>query len=94
MRAYIFVCLLAAVGGAHEDRVREVYAYMGFFGWVVGMNGSGAFYSTGNYSTHAFGGGSNNGRGNLVYDNNRVVPTGNYAVPRAFGVMACIYLGS
>ena len=42
--------------------------------------------------------GSNSGYGNggvaLGYDNSGIYPTGSFIAPRAFGVVACAYLGS
>lgn len=81
-----------SVGGVHNDMVRDASGKVELTGCYVASNASGVFkaetqsarYATGNSSTNytAFN-----------FQLSRVVPTGNYARPRAFGVYTAVFLG-
>ena len=80
-----------AVGGVHADMIRNItgslnatYRYDDFApnGVFVGSTPSSAF-DTGSYRPHDV----------VTMDVSRQIPTGNQAKPRAFGVLACVYLG-
>ena len=73
----------------HEDRVREI---LGTF-YSAGGGESGVFYrASSSYIT------GNRGEASNVrltgFKASRVVPTGAQIKPRAFGILACVYLGS
>ena len=86
-----------AVGDVHEDRMRSV---SGSLHTVLAVASSpifadGAFNRPYASLSNVPGGqASNVSQQTFVFENSRVVPTGAYAAPRAFGALACVYLGT
>ena len=80
------------VGGTHIDMARKI---VGSTGWLAGYQtdeSAGAFYVSATGSTMANDSGVNYYR-RLALDTSRVVPTGGANKPRAWGALACAYLG-
>lgn len=78
------------VGGVHGDMMRKITGYSGY-SWSAVVP-SGAFVGT------VIGYNNNTGTGSPLYDphfdSGRVVPTGSTNKPRAWGALACAYLGT
>ena len=84
----------------HADRVREVtgqFAIMGDNARAWPESTQGVFHVVTNneilgnspYSSTTY-----TGKSHYTFTLSRVVPTGIYSAPRAFGALACVYLGS
>ena len=83
--------MLCVVGDRHADKVRDVTGYVDGY---LGLNNSatrGVFKVSNNAAGNQYTGTAYHG---LTFDASRVVPTGSYSTPRAFGCSACVYLGS
>ena len=79
------------VGGVHGDAIRNITgrAWMGAYGNP--SNSTGALFSELSGTVKGYDGTTNAGYMNL--DVSKVVPTGNKVAPRAWGALACAYLG-
>lgn len=84
------------VGGVHLDMARNITGWVGALAQGVGASGSfgGALYmSTGGGGAAAGGSGVYAVR-SCYFDSSRVVPVGAVNKPRAWGALACCYLGT
>ena len=97
--------MLCVVGDRHGDKVRNIYGgistKIATSGGTVNLyftSGTSAIYGSPNVSgfgTFAQAGESSmSGTTGMALDSNRIVPTGSFNTPRAFGSMACVWLGS
>lgn len=82
------------VGGVHGDAIRNIVGSVSqVHAGAAGVSMSGAIRA--NYG-NADSGSANQGEGRFgfVFDSSRVVPTANKVQPRAWGALACVYLGA
>ena len=92
-----------AVGGVHADRARNITGKV----YASDTNGVMCYYMLGNHEgafTGVFGPLSRQLDSSSVASSqqtkgfqinaSRIIPTGSYNVPRAFGALACVYLGA
>ena len=78
------------VGGAHGDQMRNIPGVTtGFYTPEI----TGAFFAIGS-PVHNIGGGSNHLYAAIQFSPSRVVPVGPKIAPRAWGALACCYLGA
>ena len=77
----------------HHDKIRNLLGGIGSVGTIAStpalfmatkVNGTNVQTST--LTAYA--------QVNVSFDSSRIVPTGNYNSPRAFGVLVCVYLGA
>ena len=90
-----------AVGGVHPDRVR---GHTGGVGSAIsnttnssGPTSAGVLYwsrPTESVTSFTTGTGKTTYGTGINFNANRTIPTGNHTVPRAWGSLACVYLGS
>ena len=76
----------------HADTVRELSGTAGLL--YTETSFTGAFYEYTRYHSNVVlvsGGASD---GTFKFPSERVIPTGDYTAPRAFGTLACVYLGA
>lgn len=81
------------VGDVHADMMRK------FSGTIESNYGvyrkaNGVFKTSGRRETHPAWPGADNSNNSFTIDNSRAVPTGPRTLPPAFGVLACVYLGT
>lgn len=88
-----------AVGGVHHDRMRNITGDSGpetGYGAIPVYTGNyhGALFTSALYQTRSASSGTGFSYATLHLDPSRVVPTGAHVSPRAWGSLACVYLGS
>ena len=90
------------MGGSHGDGSRAVRAVAGghptgpkiFIDNIGDLYTEGAFYSIYTAAAMYVGNGGPLGLASFGLDTSRVVPTANKTQPRAWGALACCYLGA
>lgn len=85
-----------SVGGVHEDRIRNITGSTTRTLWTVNNpTPAGAFYKI-DRKTSGLAADDQGGDGylDLGLDASRIIPTGSHAAPRAWGSLACVYLGA
>ncbi len=78
------------VGGVHGDMIRRIY---GTYQTVTGTHPQGVFSAIDATAANISGASSTFAHHNYKFDSSRVVPTGTANKPRAWGALACCYLG-
>ena len=84
--------MLSPYGGVHADRIREITGWFRPWGIEAYTSSDGVFAkSKAGYNPSS----SNENKGTqFTFTASRVVPTGAYIAPRAFGSLVCTYLGA
>jgi len=81
------------VGGTHIDIIRNIVGNAPYVAYTTASTPTGALRKHGDTSAFVSGSGSTAPIG-LSFDASRVVPVGNANKPRAWGALACCYLGT
>ena len=82
------------VGGVHADKVRNASGSVGSSGACVFQNATGIIYSSGSKCSHIQYNSGGSAYPVIGIQLSRQIPTGSQTKPRAFGAIACVYLGS
>ncbi len=85
------------VGDVHNDTIRNISGTMSVYQnaeYRLGVSGTGAFVGANSTSVRSISNsGSHTNASYLNFSASNVVPTGNKVAPRAYGVLACVYVG-
>lgn len=77
------------MGGVQGDAIRDIEASLYVQWWSV----SGALYNISSNLSNRAGVGNGSKEGRIGFTASRVVPTAAKNQPRAWGALACVYLG-
>lgn len=81
------------VGGTHIDMIRNIWGQTGATEYIA-IDATGVFYNANRYdSRDIYGPSDDRNYARVGFDASRVVPTGAANKPRAWGALACCYLG-
>ncbi|MDR2573476.1 MAG: hypothetical protein LBC94_03885 [Desulfovibrio sp.] len=91
----LIVCASLGVGGAHGDAIRQITGDITRlrYGPIIGVS-TGPFTNTPGVSTEYMVTSGSQKSSLLAMNISRVVPTAAKNQPRAWGALACVYLGA